>query len=345
MSIIIKVALAITGGNIMKIRYIAVLAAALLGSIVHAQAETTLRLLSSFPSNVANVQYFESVFIKLVAEQSGGDIKIVRSGPEVVPPFEQLQPVSSGVFDLLFSTASYSQSQSGVLAVIDSLTTDIEKLRSAGAIDWINDYYRKRFNVILLGTAPTPPNHFILKAPLPSAEGGTPLAGLKVRANAAWEGIVRALGGAPVNMAPGDVYAAMQKGVVDGLAWPIHMSAQFKLYEVGKYMTRPGFGHSNNVLLVNTNKFNALTEKQRKILIDAALMAERGAKKDFVEEAVRQDAEMEANGVRITEFRPAVAASLNRLNNEGNYQTARRSDAANVDKFWDFAKSKGLFEE
>jgi TRAP-type C4-dicarboxylate transport system substrate-binding protein len=252
--------------------------------------------------------------------------------------------VSSGVFDLLFSTASYSQSQSGVLAIIDSLTTDIEKLRSAGAIDWINDYYRKRFNVMLLGTAPTPPNHFILKAPLPSEEAGAPLAGRKVRANAAWEGIVRALGGAPVNLAPGDAYAAMQKGVVDGMAWPIHMSAQFKLYEVGKYMTRPGFGHSNNVLLINANKLNALTDKQRKIIVDAALTAERKAKQSFVEEAVKQDAEMEANGVRVTEFGPAIAATLNRLNHEGNYQTARRSDGANVDKFWEFAKSKDLFE-
>lgn len=329
----------------MKIGYVAALAGAFLGSIAQAEAQSTMRLLSSFPPNVANVQYFESEFIKLVGEQSGGDIKIVRSGPEVVPPFEQLQPVSSGVFDLLFSTASYSQSQSGVLAVIDSLTTDIEKLRSEGAIDWVNDYYRKRFNVMLLGTAPTPPNHFILKAPLPSAEAGAPLAGLKVRANAAWEGLVRSLGGTAVNLAPGDVYAAMQKGVVDGMAWPIHMSAQFKLYEVGKYMTRPGFGHSNNVLLVNINKFNALPEKQRKILVDAAITAERKAKQAFVEEAVRQDAEMEANGVRITEFKPAVSASLNRLNNEGNYQTARRSDGANVDKFWEFAKSKGLFEQ
>src|SRR5690242_1991171 len=118
----------------MKLPYVAMLAGLVLGSMSNAQAETTLRLLSGFPPGIPQVSEFESVFIQEVLERSGGELKIVRSGPEVVPPFEQLQPVSAGVFDLLFTTASYSQSSSGVLAIIDSLTTDIDRLRSDGAI-------------------------------------------------------------------------------------------------------------------------------------------------------------------------------------------------------------------
>lgn len=328
-----------------KLPHAALLAGLLLGSASGAQAETTLRLISGFPPNITQVMDFESVFIEEVHEQSGGEIRILRSGPEVVPPFEQLQPTSAGVFDLLFTTASYSQSSSGVLAVIDSLTTDIDRLRSEGAIDWINQYYSERFNLMLLGTAPFSANHFVLREPLSQDNPGTPLAGRKIRANAAYEGIVRKLGAAPVNMALAELFAAMEKGVVDGMAFPIAASAQLKVYDLAKYMARPAWGHSNNVLLVNTNKFNSLTEEQRKILTEAALKVERSAKERFIVVAREDEAAMLANGVSITEFAPEVASQLNDLVQQGNHETARRSDPENVDKFWEFAKGKDLFEK
>ena len=58
-------------------------------------AETTLRLISGWSANNPNVPLIEAVFIKNVADASKGELKIQRSGPEVVPPFEQLQPVSA----------------------------------------------------------------------------------------------------------------------------------------------------------------------------------------------------------------------------------------------------------
>lgn len=331
-----------------KLSHIAVIAGLVLGgagTARNAQAETTLRLISGFPPNITQAIDFESVFIKEVLEQSGGELKIVRSGPEVVGPFEQLQPASAGVFDLLFTTASYSQSSSGVLAVIDSLTTDIDRLRDEGAIDWLNKYYTERFNLMLLGTAPFSANHFVLREPLSKDNPTAPLTGRKIRANAAYEGIVRKLGAAPVNMALAELFAAMEKGVVDGMAFPIAASAQLKVYQLAKYMARPGWGHSNNVLLVNVSKFNSLTEAQRKILTDAALKVERSAKERFIVVAKEDEAAMLANGVTITEFAPEIASELNALVHQGNYETARRSDPENVDKFWEFAKSKDLFEK
>ena len=310
-----------------------------------AQAETTLRLLSGFPPNTPQVEDFESVFIKEVETASAGDIKIVRSGPEVVPSFEQLQPVSAGVFDLLFTTASYSQSSSGVLAIVDSLTTDIERLRSEGAIDWLNEYYTDRFNVMLIGTAPFSANHFVLRDPLSEDQPLTPLAGRKIRSNAAYEGITGALGATPVNLAFAELFAAMERGVVDGFAFPIAGSATLKTYELGSYMTRPGWGHSNNVLLMNFDKLNSLTPEQQRILTDAALKVEKEAKETFLQVANEEEAVMEENGVSITEFSPETAARLNDLVQQGNLETASRSDGENVQKFWDFAKAKDLLEK
>ena len=69
-----------------------------------ALAETTLRLLSSFVTNSAEVVLIESIYIKNVAQASKGEIKIQRSGPEVVPSFEQLEPVSNAAASFVFGS-------------------------------------------------------------------------------------------------------------------------------------------------------------------------------------------------------------------------------------------------
>ena len=67
----------------------------------------TIKLLTSWGANdkpsYANVLLFK----KNVEDISGGNIKIEVSGPEVVPPFQQLQPVVAGVFDVLYTHGAY----------------------------------------------------------------------------------------------------------------------------------------------------------------------------------------------------------------------------------------------
>ena len=69
-------------------------------------------------------------------------------------------------------------------------------------------------------------------------------------------------------MSPADAYAAMQKGGLEGITFPAFASADYKLYEVGKAMTRPLFGLSNVMTLVNVAKLNSLPPDLQKILIE-----------------------------------------------------------------------------
>src|SRR5689334_19004953 len=127
------------------------------------QAETTLRLLSGWTPNNPNVPYIETVFIKNVEAASKGQIKIERRGPEVASPFEQLQPVSAGVFDILFTTPNYHQAQTGVANMFDAFKPDMEALRAAGLTPKADEYYRKRYGLSILALHPAPGNHFVLK--------------------------------------------------------------------------------------------------------------------------------------------------------------------------------------
>tara|TARA_B100000378_G_scaffold248953_1_gene221983 strand:+ start:1367 stop:2371 length:1005 start_codon:yes stop_codon:yes gene_type:complete len=316
-------------------------AVALLGlANTAARAETRLRLISPWPSNLAIVETSETAYINAVREASNGEIIIERSGPEVIPPFQQLEPLSAGVMDLMLSTPAYHQGDTGVGALISGiLTPDTDKLRETGVMDWINNYYREKFGVVILAIFADPPNQFVLTKPL--SEDGT-LSGMKIRSNANFEGIVRGLGAAPVNLPGADIYPAMQKGVIDGTSVTTHAAADFKFYEVGKYMTRPTWGFTTRFLVASAQKFDALPDEERKILQDEALKMERYAAESTAKIAEEQTAIMMENGVQIAEFPADVADDLERLFAEGVIEVAMKSDPEAVQELLDLAREKGV---
>ena len=69
-----------------------------------------LRLLSSWDKTNPAVGALAEPFARGVETGTKGSVKFVISGPETVPPFEQLQPVSTGVFQILSagSTGQFS---------------------------------------------------------------------------------------------------------------------------------------------------------------------------------------------------------------------------------------------
>jgi TRAP-type transport system periplasmic protein len=323
-------------------RIVLPLAGGLLAMVSAAQAQTTLRLISGWTPNNPNVPYIETVFIKNVDAASKGQLKIERRGPEVASPFEQLQPVSAGVFDILFTTPGYHQAQTGVANIFDAFKPDMEALRAAGLTPKADEYYRKRYGLGILALHPAPGNHFVLKDGL--ASDGT-LKGMKIRANATFEGVVRALGGTPVNMGPADAYSAMQKGVLEGITFPAFASADYKLYEVGKVMTRPIFGLSNVLFLINVRKLNSLSPELQKIVLDEGRKIEQIGKDALEKVAVDDEARMKQNGVKTVDFSPALAPKLNAMYNEGILGTAGKSSPDEVKELWEMAKAKSLLNQ
>src|SRR5215510_7631278 len=274
------------------------IAASALFALQPARGETTLRLLSGWTPNNPNVPLIEAVYIKNVEAASKGELKIKRSGPEVAPAFEQLQPVSAGVFDFLFTTPGYHQAQTGVANILDAVNGDLDKRRQSGLVEYADDFYNKRFGLRIIAVHPAPGNHFVLREPL--GPDGT-LKGLKVRSNATFDGIVRQLGGTPVNMSPADAYSAMQKGVLDGITFPVFASSDYKLYEVGKYMTRPVFGLSNVLLMMNTRKLQSLSPELQRILFEEGRKLEGIGKQALIGVDAKDEETMTKNGVKKTQ--------------------------------------------
>jgi TRAP-type transport system periplasmic protein len=99
--------------------------------VPQARAET-LKLLSSWAENDRPSYVNALIFQKHVKDVSEGKLTITINGPEVVPPFEQLQPVSAGIFDILYTHGAYHVGSRGLALAADSIEFNIDKRREVG---------------------------------------------------------------------------------------------------------------------------------------------------------------------------------------------------------------------
>ena len=118
------------------------------------------------------------------------------------------------------------------------------------------------------------------------------LVGLKIRTqeSATAMGMVRALGGAATPIAWGELYTALQQGVVDGAENnppSFHLSRH---YEVARYYSLDEHTSVPDVLLVSTDVWQRLTERQRgwlQVAADESATFQRQLWREAEEEALR----------------------------------------------------------
>ena len=174
-------------------------------------------------------------------------------------------PVSAGVFDMLFSHGAYHAGSNGLLMGVDALKLDPANLRKSGLFDFISQNYEKRHGLKLLALTSTGTNgyHMVLKSP-PDPETG--IKGRKIRGTVTYHPLIKNLGGSPVVLTLGQLYTALEKGVVDGYCWPLYGLRTFKFYEAGaKYVMRPSLGVSKSLTMVNVRSFQKLPKKLQDI--------------------------------------------------------------------------------
>ncbi len=138
------------------------------------------------------------------------------------------------------------------------------------------------------------------------------LKGLKIRVPAnriQTEGFI-ALGAAATGMSLGDVYQALQSGVIDGAENPLSTLYGRKLHEVAKYLLLDGHVMNFTTWICGTLFFDSLTEEQQNILASAAVEAgiynnelKADSEKEYLDKMV-------AEGVMVSEMTPESQAAF-----------------------------------
>lgn len=116
-----------------------------------------------------------------------------------------------------------------------------------------------------------------------------------------------ALGATVVQTAPGEVYTALERGVVDGYGWPIGGIFDLRWHERTKFRVDPGFYDAEVSLIVNLDTWKKLSDAQRDFLTRQALAFEgqNDHWKSYAQEEMKRQAQA---GIQVIRFDGAEAA-------------------------------------
>lgn len=316
------------------------LAQLVLGALVSGAQAADYRWLNSFDRSLDHIPHFVEPYLKGVETASAGRIKFIVSGPETVPAFEQLQPVSSGAFQFLFTHGSYHFGTTPLLAATEALGGTREQRKSSGALEFIDRQYQK-LGLKLVALPMTAEGGFqlLLRKP-PTANGD--LQGFKIRGFPTVQAVLRMLGASMVVLPPAEIYTALDKGVVDGFAFPSFGVLRSNLYEPTKFILRPSFGFIANPVLANLATWNRFSPADRKLLLDEAAKAEERWENATARIYAEEEKALVAKGMKIVEMGPAQKASLQRAWSEGIWELAAQKSKAEIDELRAIARAKGI---
>lgn len=298
------------------------------------------RWLNSWDRNSPQVPLLAEPLVKAIEAATQGRVKFVISGPETVPAFEQLQPVAAGAFHFLFTHGVYHFGITPLLSVMDTLGGTPEQRRASGIFEKVDQMYQRQgLKVVHVPFGPDGGYQLVLRTAL-SATGD--LQGKKIRGNPSYASVIRLLGASVVTMPVGEIYTAMDKGVVDGFAYPTYGVLDNRFHEVSKQLLRPAFGFGTLPIIANLAAWNKIEARDRKIIIDEA---KRIGEKWFDMQkglVANEERELLAKGMSIVKMSPQHAAKLQQTFADGNWDVAAQKHKKDVEELRAFAKSKGL---
>jgi len=262
--------------------------------------ETTLTLVSSWNRQ----QNFTALFMKYVdaVNEAGKGVVQIKflGGPEVIPQRQMLYALRRGVIDLAFGGITYYR---GVLPEGDAMfaaTISPMQARANGALDALQPYWAKRINARLIGWMQSGigVNIYLSNAPRFGADGMPDLSGLKIRTSPSNRELLARLGARPIQIAVKEIYTALQRGLVDGLAFTTTGMPEMGVERFIHYRIDPAFLQMTICLQINLERWNALDPAARTILVDQAAIYEQASRRDFFALQDEELALLEARGLR-----------------------------------------------
>ncbi len=224
--------------------------------------------------SIHNPQSFWAKFFfelqKQAKVRSDGDLVIEwAGGPETMPPLQAPTAISKGVFDMCLSTFGFygNAIPEGVGLQIERAS--VKALRESGALDYMDGIHRKKLGVTIVGLPSSGAGYGVFTAkPIKKLSD---FKGRKIRSLGLQVAMLKALGSSTVAIRPSETYAALERGVVEGLTWPVVGAIEFRYHEVAPNLLMPSYYHSMVDHIVNANRFDGLPKDIQKVFMEASL--------------------------------------------------------------------------
>jgi TRAP-type C4-dicarboxylate transport system substrate-binding protein len=285
-------------------------------------AEVTLTAVYSLPPTNDLFRSYTN-FVEDVNANGAGILQIdLRGGTEAIPVNEQLSAVSLGIVDIYMGPAGYYHGQIPELAAIDAAAVPADKLRAAGFHDALDAEMRARMGVSLLGLMGTGYafQFYTINEPPISEDGDIDLSGMRIRGGISYDAMFNELGIIRVDIPAGDIYTALERGVVDGIGFTTIGVSSAGWQDFLRYRIYPTWRQGNTIIAMNAAARDRLTEEQHAYLME---MMEKHEMLAFDMARALQDVDTEA----------LQAAGVTDIHLEG--PGAERVTNAFQDTFWD----------
>ncbi len=260
----------------MKFIQKAIIAAAIAGisAMSAAQAEIVLKVgHSAQPTFHMHKAWLK--FADLVKEGSKGEIKVeVYPADQMGSSLEQLEYTQEGTLDMsseamsLLSTWDKAFGVTEMPYVFTSREQALTVLNEGSFGKFLSD---KMADIGLKNLGVTENGFRQITNNARSVTKPSDLKGLKIRTMQVDSHIIayKQFGANPAPMAFGEVYSALQQGVVDGQDNPLSQIATSRFYEVQKFLTMANIVFSADVVVMNKAKFDSLSPEYQKLIEDS----------------------------------------------------------------------------
>ena len=293
----------------MKPRVYKWLAALLLGASFAATVgaqEVTLRMVSAFPENGIYVQRILPWIQKFNTEGKGVLQINFLGGPRAIPTFEAGNAVKTGVVDMSLNTGAFYTNVMPEADFLKLTQITVAEQRKNGAFDAINKVWNEKGNMQYLARmVENQPFHIYTNKKVDKPD----LTGQKIRISPVYRDFFQALNASVVTTPPGEVYTALERGVVDGYGWPIGGIFDLNWNEKTKYRIDPGFYDAEVSLIMNLPAYKKLTDPQRNYL-QKQLLALEAENTFWTRYGNEETARQKACGIETISFDAATSKAF-----------------------------------
>jgi TRAP-type transport system periplasmic protein len=284
----------------------AAFAAAIAIAPAAAQAQQAdLRLVSAFPENATYVKHMMPWIQKFNADGKGvAQINFI-GGPKAIPTFEVGTSVKNGVVEMAMNTGAFYTNLMPEADFLKLSQVTIAEQRKNGAFDYINKVWNQKANLVYLARmVDETPFHLYLNKKIDKPD----LNGVKLRITPVYREFFQSMGATLIQTPPGEVYTALERGVVDGYGWPIHGIFDLNWHEKTKFRVDPGFYNAEVSIIMNLDAWKKLAPQQRSFIEKQALALEgmNGHWKKLNQEETERQAK---SGIETIKFDAAASKS------------------------------------
>jgi TRAP-type C4-dicarboxylate transport system substrate-binding protein len=244
-------------------------------------------------------------FVDHVNETGKGVLQIrIVGGPEAVPADGQAQAVKNGVLDISAIPTSYYKS-----LMVESDAQALNELslaqqRKSGLFAMLNELANQKMNANYLTSFGIGVHfHFYVTKDMEVTKPED-LKGLRFRGQPNYAAMFRHYGIAGVNIAPAEVYTALERGTVQGYGWPLWGIEDFGWDKLTKIRIDPGFYNVTVNVLMNKPRYDSLTAEQKKVLDDAVVWFEQDDLRYTEQKSKDTLAAQQKAGIKVVDFGP-----------------------------------------